>query len=453
MPPLAGSTVTATSVGDVVVTATVAAEGTWRGATLSHRLAIRNPANLSLTSPPGTLAVQGTHTFAASTDGNTPITWSVTGTDGSPTTLATINPMTGALTANGAGQVRVTARVAGDATYSGDTSSHTLEITLIPATLMITPTPSMDTLELGDMYDFAATSNNAGAVITWSVTGTDDTPTTLATIVPSSGLLTASGLGQVKVVATLAEDATYSGLTTSYTLTLARADPNLAITTPITEIAQGGAAITLTTTTDSSAPVTWSINDGTLATLTDNMDGTATLTPLTTTGMVTVTAEVAETTTHTTDSTTLDITIKQSPNLRLVSPVATLEATATHTFAAMTDGNTPITWGVTDSDGSPTTRATIGETTGLLTALESGTVQITASVAADADFVAATAATRSPSPALMPTSPLVPTAPPSHRARGPSPLPRRRHPPPRSPGALTMTRLPPSPTMVIARRP
>ena len=389
---LSGSTVTASSLGNVLVTAHVAESAPWRGATLRHRLAIRNLANLTLTSTTDTLAVRGTHTFTATTEGNTPIIWSVTDTNGNPTNLAEINPMTGAftaITANGAGQIRVTASVARDATYSGESVSHTLEITHLTPTLAITPTPPMNNLGAGEMYDFAATTNNVGGVITWSVTGFDDGDTTLATIVSASGLLTAKRVGTVKIVATLAEDSRYSGLTKSYTLTIVRRDANLAITTPITEIARGGAAITLTATTDSPAPVVWGIDDANLATLIDNGDNTATLTPLTT-GIVTVFAEISESTTHRADSAFIPITIKRPPNLSLVSPVTTLEVDATHNFTATRLGTGAITWSVTDSDGTSTTRATIVSSSGLLTAHTGGTVRITASVAADSNFVAAT---------------------------------------------------------------
>ena len=58
------------------------------------------------------------------------------------TTLATINPTTGALTANGAGRVKVTATVAADDTYRGATTSHTLAI-LTPANLAFSSAPEL----------------------------------------------------------------------------------------------------------------------------------------------------------------------------------------------------------------------------------------------------------------------------------------------------------------------
>ena len=69
---------------------------------------LQNP-GLRFTDSVGTLAVNATHDFAATHSGSGAITWSVTNPDGSSTTLATITPTTGALTANGGGMVKVIA--------------------------------------------------------------------------------------------------------------------------------------------------------------------------------------------------------------------------------------------------------------------------------------------------------------------------------------------------------
>ena len=121
--------------GQVKVTATIAADNTYSSATISHTLTIeqggtqsaRDP-NLSFTGrQPATLEVNGSHTFRASTDGNTTVTWSVTHPDGTATDRATINA-SGLLIARKAGQVKVTATVAADNTYRSTTLSHTLTI-------------------------------------------------------------------------------------------------------------------------------------------------------------------------------------------------------------------------------------------------------------------------------------------------------------------------------------
>ena len=97
----ASGQLTATAIGTVEVTARVAASGTWRGATTTHRLAILSPANLALTPSTlvDTLTVGDTHDFAATHLGTGAITWSITNPDNADSVRATIDPASGRLTA------------------------------------------------------------------------------------------------------------------------------------------------------------------------------------------------------------------------------------------------------------------------------------------------------------------------------------------------------------------
>ena len=169
----------------IKVTAAVAADDTYSNATTSHTLTIIRTANtLTFTSPPSTLAVNATHTFAATHSGSGAITWSVTNRNGSSTPLATINRTTGLLTPNEGGWVRINATVAADDTYSSATGSHYLRITRL-ANSMLTSWPS--TLVVNAIHTFAAT-HSGSRMITWSVTNPDDSSTTLATINRTTGV-------------------------------------------------------------------------------------------------------------------------------------------------------------------------------------------------------------------------------------------------------------------------
>ena len=171
---------------------------------------LQNP-GLRFTDSVGTLAVNATHDFAATHSGSGAITWSVTGTDDLATTLATINPTTGALTANGLGMVKITATVAADGTYRGATTSHTLAI-LTPANLAFTAAPGH--LLTSHTTQFTATSDSGGA-ITWSIAEGG----TAATIDPATGLVTAGATAEtITVQATVAATDAYAGETLAATL-------------------------------------------------------------------------------------------------------------------------------------------------------------------------------------------------------------------------------------------
>ena len=386
---------TAVAIGSVAVTATVVADDIYLGATISHALEITSiPTTLTLTSPPNTLAARGTHTFAATTDvtdDDRPITWSVTAPDNGDTTLAAINPSTGALTANGVGMIKVTATVAAAGLYSGDTASHDLEITPITSTLTLSLAGGgnlPDTLMVEGELDFDASASDSmdSREITWSVTGTDDRSTTLATINPSTGVLTANGVGQIKVTATVAADTIYSGHEASHPLTINRRTTTLTFGAYSRSISRHDDPVTLTLTTNSEGEITWSGSDDGVATITSvsGNDRSATLTPVAA-GVLTVTASLAQTATHTAISVTSDeITINNlvAPNLTLTgSPPVTLAVNATHDFAATHLGTGALTWSVTHPDGSNTDRASIVADTGVLTASKGGAVQVVATVA------------------------------------------------------------------------
>ena len=111
--------------------------------------------------------------------------------------------------------------------------------------------------------------------------------------------------------------------------------------------------------TGGTAPYTWSVNDATVATI----DATGLLTALAP-GQVTVTA---------TDANGLAGTASVTVTTVVVSPdTAVLQVGDTLQFTA-TGGTAPYTWSVSDA-----TVATIDATTGLLTAVATGTVTVTA---------------------------------------------------------------------------
>ena len=138
----------------------------------------------------------------------------VTNADDTATDRATINPSTGMLTANKAGQVKVTATVAADNTYSSSTIRHTLTISLQNPNLSFTASPTR--LRPGQTTQFSVTRDGTG-VITWSIVENGAS----ATIDPATGLVTASATAEtITVQASVAETATHASQTLTVSVTV-----------------------------------------------------------------------------------------------------------------------------------------------------------------------------------------------------------------------------------------
>ena len=284
--------------------------------TTCNRLACDSP------EPHGHPAVGGTYDFNATSASGRTITWAFSAdTDNTLATLGT----NGQFNALKGGTVQIIASVAADDTYSSGTISHALEITRLANTLALTSAGGGDlpaTLEAGATHDFDVTSASSGA-ITWSVTDTSDQATDLATIDETSGVLTASRAGMIKVIASVAADDTYVAATASHTLEITRSSANLAFATHSSSIPLSGGAITLTATSDSDGAITWSSSDPTVATIaaTSGNDRMATLNPRAT-GSVDITIEIAETASHqaASETTTIDINDLRPANLTFSGP-------------------------------------------------------------------------------------------------------------------------------------
>ena len=186
-----------------------------------YRLRIVQIPNLRLTSTVGTLEVNATHTFAATSDNaDAPITWSVTAADGSTTSLATIDAISGLLTARAPGSVRVTATVAESNAYGSDTISHTVSIPRLPENLVFSDPPAR--MRVGSdqtqaTVRFSVTQDGTGA-ITWSIVE----GTAAATIDSRTGVVTAGTTGEtVTVQATVAETSTHAAQTITTPLIIA----------------------------------------------------------------------------------------------------------------------------------------------------------------------------------------------------------------------------------------
>lgn len=275
--------------------------------------------------PQDAVLAAGTSLQYLASGGTAPYSWSV-----SNTTVASINPATGLLSALSAGQARVIATDANG--ISGETQ-------LTVTTVVVNPTSA--TLLVGDSQQFSA----IGGTPPYSWASTDP----LVASVDSTGLVTGLTLGSVLVTATDsngfndAADVIVSDIAISPNTVL------LGVGDTQQFIASGGIA-----------PYSWSTGNLSIATIDANGLLSAVGAGIT---IVTVT-----------DATGVfissgDITVRE---INVAPQTADLIIGDTLSFSAA-GGAAPYSWAVSD-----TAVATIDATTGVLTAIAPGTVQVTA---------------------------------------------------------------------------
>jgi len=270
---------------------------------------------------------------------------------------------------------------------NGDGCSASCQIqTLTSVTVDTTPTSGVTTVHKGLTQQYAATASYSDGwtqVVTASSTWATGS-STIATIT-TGGLLTATNLGTTSV------SATFGGKTGSTNVTVdAPVVTGLVITPPSPSIAQltqqqfaATAIFSDATTQDVTTSATWSSATPTVATIGTNT-GLATALAASATSTTVIGASYTASTGTFTDSTTLTVTnatissIDVQPANFTMAVNTTQQYSATGTFSDGTtqDLTTQVTWGLATT-GHGTPEASVSAT-GLVTALKSGTINITA---------------------------------------------------------------------------
>ncbi len=318
-----------------------------------------------------TLQMLKTTTPTTATDSS--VTWSIANGTGA----ATINPTTGVLTATGVGTVTVTA-VANDG--SGISDSEIITINPILVTNLVIYGQGGNSVANNSTLQMLKTTTPTTATdssVTWSIAN----GTGAATINPTTGVLTATGVGTVTVTA-VANDG--SGISDSEIITI-----NPILVTSIAVQGQGGATsittnngtlqmlATVLPANASNNNVTWSISAGAAN---GTINATTGILTATNNGNVTVRATAQDG-----SGVFGERIIAISNQVTLVSSLviygqggnsvannSTLQMLKTTTPTTATDSS--VTWSIANGTGA----ATINPTTGLLTATGVGTVTVTA---------------------------------------------------------------------------
>ena len=357
---IAGSTVTLTGAGTVVLKASQAAVGNYAAATATTSFSA-NPGTAALT-----FAAIPTHTY-----GDAPFTVSATSaSSGAVTYSVTSGPATisgNTVTITGIGTVVLGASQVATTNYNATT-----------ATISFTVNPEVPTLTFaaiaartfGDApFTVSATSASSGAV-TYSVTSGQ------ATI--SGNMVTITGAGTVVLGASQAADGNYAAATASTSFTVNPEVPSLVFAAIGTQIF-GEPPFTVSATSASSGTVTYSVTSGP-ATISGN---TVTLTGA---GTVVLGASQAAAGNYAAATATISFTVNpETLTLTFAAIPAHNYGDAPFTVSASSLSTGVVTYSVVSGP------ATISGSTVTITGV--GTVQLQANQAATANYAASTATT------------------------------------------------------------
>ena len=416
-----GSEGLATSQGEGVALIT-ATSGTVSGSSdLSVTAAVVTSVSVS---PSNRVAADGTRvqytataTFSdnSTQDVTTAAAWSTD--DADVATIETAGEAPGLATAVDPGSASITA------TFNGETGSTTLTVT--PAALTaIQVTPADESIARGTTQQYTATgtfTDNSTQDITTQVTwaSSNTTVASISNAVGTDGLASADSTGDTTISATLSDvmGDTNLQVTAAELVTIEVTPTNPTLPDGLTQQFIATGTYTDNTTQDITAQVTWASNNTEIATV-SNADTTWGLGTAVDPGVATISASFTYTPIAGGDDVTIvgtsDFTVTDAQLVSIeITPDGTsiakgfarrLTATGTYTDSSTQDLTTDVSW--SSSDNSIAFVSNLQGSQGAVTALEVGSVTITASLDGIQDTTAFTV-----TPATLVSLSLAPLAP------------------------------------------
>jgi Calx-beta domain/Putative Ig domain len=368
---ISSNMLTAAAVGTCTITATKAADANYTAATSSGITITINPApqaTLIASSAASTLVFGGSTTLSTTGGSGTGLV-----TFASNNANCTIS--SNMLTAAAVGTCTITATKAADASYAAATSAGiTITVNPAPQTTLVASSAS-STLVFGGTTALSTTGGLGTGAVTFASNNAN------CTIVGNT--LTAAGVGSCTVTATKAADASYTAITSAgITITINQApQATLIASSAASTLVFGGTATLSTTGGSGSGAVTFASNNANCtvagATLTAAAVGTCTVTA----------TKAADASYAAATSAGITITINQAPQATLIaaSAASTLAFGGTTTLSTTGGSGTGLV-----TFASNNANCTIAGTT--LTAAAVGSCTVTATKAADTNYLAATSA-------------------------------------------------------------
>jgi hypothetical protein len=369
------STLTGNGVGSCEVTATKAGDANYlpQTGTVTVTVEQAEQAALVVAATPQTIAHLGTSALSTTGGSGTgAVSFAVTGGTGS---CAIVDST---LTGNGVGTCEVTATKAGDANYLPQTGTVTVTVEQAEqAALVVTATPQ--TIAYLGTSELAATGGSGtGTTITFAVTG----GTGSCAIVDNT--LTGNGVGSCEVTATKAGDANYLPQTGTVTVTVEQAEQAALVVTatPQTIAYLGTSALAATGGSGTGTTITFAVTGGT---------GSCAIVDNTLTGNGVGSCEVTATKTgdanYLPQTGTVTVTVERAGQAALIVIATPNPVIAGQTSALSTTGGSgtgAVTYAVTTGGANC---AVIDST---LTAVAAGSCTVTATKAADANYLVQT---------------------------------------------------------------
>jgi hypothetical protein len=204
--------VTIVSAGTAVITATIAANGSYSSGSTTYTLTVNGVVpNLTFATPTSITKNYGDAAFtnaASSSNSSGTITYSSGNTD-----VATVNSSTGEVTIVAAGTAVITANIGSYLSFTSTTASYTLTITGVAPNFSFATSGTINK-KMGDAaFSNTASSSNSAGTISYSCDNTG-----VATIDASTGQVTIVGIGTAIITATIAANGSYTSQTATYNL-------------------------------------------------------------------------------------------------------------------------------------------------------------------------------------------------------------------------------------------
>ena len=382
--------VTLQGLGTATITAVKAGDDNYNPATITYTLEVNNKEDQT-----AFYFTQGSITITYEPDGSTSnIAKGGTGTGSitysiDDTSVATVNSTSGKVMIIGVGKARITATKAGDATYNFIKASYDLEVTKAQqASLRFAPSSITITYAVDASTSNVARggSSGAGLIIRYQ---SDNQK--VATVNSTSGKVMIIGAGKAVITATRAGGRNYDDVSTTYLLTVKKAQQTgFRFTTKSITIAYEASATTsndIAQKGESAGAITYSIENTSVATI-DKNTGEVTLQGA---GTTTITATQAGDANYNTATTTYNLEVNkgEQSSFSFAQDAVTIAYEASRTTSnIVTKGESAgaITYSIDN-----TSVATIDENTGEVTLQGAGATTITATQAGDTNYNPATA--------------------------------------------------------------
>ena len=368
---ISGSTLALLSPSSVTVQASLAADVNYKAATVQQSITITPKTTPTITFA-NFSATFGDAAFTPTISTNSPgtFTYSITGGNA----FATINSTSGLITILGAGTVTIQVNQASSGTFAATSISATLTINKANRTVNIT---SANSAQAGTTLSLTGNTSPTGGTISWSIQSQSGTSASVS----GSTLTAGSNSGSLVIKADVAADANYNAASATQTVNIST------LTTPTITYSDvvktyGNAAFNATASSNSAGALTYSITSGNSFATINPSTGLVTIN-----GAGTVTLQVSQAANGTFAATTKTATLTinkatrtatiTSANLGIVGGQINLTANVSPTAT--------INWSVTNGTGAASVN------TSTLNLVNAGTVTINANIAADANYLAASA--------------------------------------------------------------